>query len=133
MHFHPTRTAPLRLVAAWVMLVVQLAGGQVVDQVGGDLADRPISEIRIDGLARVQEQLVRNQLRAATKDVASPRVELLGSRERLWMASARRGVSLVTMPAPLVPPSKLGAGPFDSTAPLIVTAPQPWTLIAYES
>ena len=48
-----------------------VAGGQVIDDVD-DLADRPISRINVDGLHRVKEQLVRNQLRAAVGDPYDP-------------------------------------------------------------
>lgn len=56
-----------------------------------DLVDRPITEIRLDGLERVDEQLVRNNLRTAVGDPFDPatvrqdvtRLEQLGRFERV--------------------------------------------------
>ena len=57
---------------AWVLAVVQVVCGQVFDEAG--LVDRPISEVRIDRVVRVDEGLVRNQLRSAVGDPYDPLV-----------------------------------------------------------
>ncbi len=62
------RPAPCA-VALCVALAFSVARGQVGE---ADLADRPISEVRIQGLERVSEQLVRNQLRSAVGDPYDP-------------------------------------------------------------
>jgi len=59
---HPKR---FRAVLAWVLLIVVTVLGQASAVQDADLMDRPISAIRIEGLRRVSEQLVRNQLRSA--------------------------------------------------------------------
>ncbi len=57
---------------AWVLLAARVACGQVSQEIQADLIDRPVSEIRIEGLNRVPEQLVRNQLRSAVGDPYDP-------------------------------------------------------------
>ncbi len=59
-------------VLAWALLAVRVACGQVSQEIKADLIDRPVSEIRIEGLHRVSEQLVRNQLRSAVGDPYDP-------------------------------------------------------------
>lgn len=66
----PTRPAPRHLLLAWALLAVQIAAAQPA--VEADLTDRPVSEIRIEGLKRVSEQLVLNQLRSAVGDPYDP-------------------------------------------------------------
>ncbi|MHC4274833.1 MAG: BamA/OMP85 family outer membrane protein, partial [Planctomycetota bacterium] len=74
MRFRHLRRAPGRAVLAWLLLLAGMACGQPVDEGEPDLVDRPISEIRIVGLRRVPEQLVRNQLRSAVGDPYDPGV-----------------------------------------------------------
>jgi outer membrane protein insertion porin family len=59
--------------ACWLLLA-GTAVGQVIEEVSPDLADRPVSQIVIEGLHRVPEQLVRNQLRSAVGDPYDPAV-----------------------------------------------------------
>ncbi|MHC4413897.1 MAG: outer membrane protein assembly factor BamA [Planctomycetota bacterium] len=66
------RPARYRVVFAWVLLAVQAVAGQPGEEYARDLADRPISTIRVEGLQRVDEQLVRNQLRSAVGDPYDP-------------------------------------------------------------
>jgi outer membrane protein insertion porin family len=56
-------------VALCIALAASMAWGQPAEP---DLADRPIAEVRIEGLERVSEQLVRNQLRSAVGDPYDP-------------------------------------------------------------
>ena len=60
----PRPPARIPLVLAWVLLAVQVVCAQPQPPVV-DLEDRPISSVRIEGLGRVDERLVRNQLRSA--------------------------------------------------------------------
>jgi outer membrane protein insertion porin family len=69
-----TRRAPYRAILAWLLLLVGPVWGQPVDEGEPDLVDRPISQIHIEGLRRVPEQLVRNQLRSAVGDPYDPEV-----------------------------------------------------------
>ncbi|MEE8147423.1 MAG: outer membrane protein assembly factor BamA, partial [Longimicrobiales bacterium] len=55
-----------------MLLIVEVVCGQGLEEDDLDLADRPISEIRIDQLNRVDEQLVRNQLRSAVGEPYDP-------------------------------------------------------------
>ncbi len=71
MHFRGHRLSTCQAVTAWVLLICSLACGQEMDD-PDDLTDRPISEIRVVGVDRVDEQLVRNQLRAAVGDPFDP-------------------------------------------------------------
>lgn len=52
----------------WVMMVVGVACGQSTPPPETDLDDRPVSAIHLEGLQRVNQQLVRNQLRSAVGD-----------------------------------------------------------------
>ena len=61
-----------RAVHAWVLLIVVTVLGQASAVQDPDLMDRPISAIRIEGLQRVSEQLVRNQLRSAAGGLYNP-------------------------------------------------------------
>jgi outer membrane protein insertion porin family len=74
MPFRQTRRAPGRAILAWLLLIAGVVCGQPVDEGEPDLVDRPIAEIRIDGLKRVPEQLARNQLRSAVGDPYDPAV-----------------------------------------------------------
>ena len=56
------------LVLAWVLLAVQVVCAQAQQPPNADLEDRPISSIRIEGIQRVEERLIRNQLRSAIGD-----------------------------------------------------------------
>ena len=59
----------------WLLVGLMLAIAPVARaQQEADLIDRPISEVRVEGLERVSEQLVRNQLRAAVGDPYDPEV-----------------------------------------------------------
>jgi outer membrane protein insertion porin family len=51
-----------------LLLAARAASGQELIEREADLADRPISAIRIDGLQRTDEQLIRNNIRAAVGD-----------------------------------------------------------------
>jgi len=51
-----------------LLLAVRVVSGQELIEREADLADRPISAIRIDGLQRTDEQLIRNNIRAAVGD-----------------------------------------------------------------
>ncbi|MEE8156198.1 MAG: outer membrane protein assembly factor BamA [Phycisphaerales bacterium] len=51
-----------------MLLAVQAVCAQAPQPPEADLEDRPISSIRIEGVRRVDEQLVRNQLRSAIGD-----------------------------------------------------------------
>ena len=59
------------VVATCLLLSCATAHGQAGED-ADDLADRPISRIDVVGLKRVNEQLVRNQLRAAVGDPYDP-------------------------------------------------------------
>jgi outer membrane protein assembly factor BamA len=74
MPFRPTRRAPRLAILAWLLLLAGTVCGQPVNEGEPDLVDRPISQIRIEGLRRVPEQLVRNQLRSAVGDPYDPAV-----------------------------------------------------------
>lgn len=74
MLFIGARPGRYQAVLAWVLLAVQTVCGQPSQQLEADLTDRPVSEIRIDGLHRVSEQLVRNQLRTSVGDPYDPNV-----------------------------------------------------------
>ena len=65
------RRTILQAATAYVLVAWTVAGGQVIDDVE-DLVDRPISRIDVVGLHRVEEQLVRNQLRATVGDPYDP-------------------------------------------------------------
>ena len=56
------------IVIAWVLMVVGAACGQSTKPPDTDLEDRPVSAIHLEGLQRVNQQLVRNQLRSAEGD-----------------------------------------------------------------
>ncbi len=64
--------SPYQAVFAWLLLAIGAACGQVIEETEADLADRPISEILVEGLTRVDEQLVQNQLRSAVGDPYNP-------------------------------------------------------------
>ncbi|MHC4711315.1 MAG: BamA/OMP85 family outer membrane protein, partial [Planctomycetota bacterium] len=68
------RRAPIRAILAWLLLLAGTVGGQPVNEGEPDLVDRPISEIRVEGLKRVPEQLIRNQLRSAVGDPYNPQI-----------------------------------------------------------
>ncbi|MEE9130543.1 MAG: POTRA domain-containing protein, partial [Phycisphaerales bacterium] len=68
MRHAPSLPARNPLVLAWVLLAVQVVCAQATQPPDADLEDRPISSIRIEGIRRVDEQLVRNQLRSAIGD-----------------------------------------------------------------
>ena len=70
----PPTVPPARylITFAWVLLGAQAICGQALEELEADFADRPILAIQIDGLKRVQEQLVRNQLRSAVGDPYNP-------------------------------------------------------------
>lgn len=70
----PPTVPPARylITFAWVLLGAQAISGQALEDLEADFADRPILAIQIDGLKRVQEQLVRNQLRSAVGDPYDP-------------------------------------------------------------
>jgi outer membrane protein insertion porin family len=74
MCFCPPRRAQYRAFLAWWLLFAGAVFGQPVDEGEPDLVDRPVSRIDIDGLQRVPEQLVRNQLRSAVGDPYDPEV-----------------------------------------------------------
>ena len=67
MRHAPRPPARIPLVLAWVLLAVQVVFAQPQPP-EADLEDRPISSVRIEGLQRVEERLVRNQLRSAIGD-----------------------------------------------------------------
>ena len=64
MRHAPRPPARILLVLAWVLLAVQVVCARPQPPTV-DLEDRPISSVRIEGLSRVDERLVRNQLRSA--------------------------------------------------------------------
>ena len=68
MYFQHIRRAPVRAILACLLLLAGTVCGQPVDEGEPDLVDRPISEIRVEGLKRVPQQLIRNQLRSAVGD-----------------------------------------------------------------
>jgi outer membrane protein insertion porin family len=70
---HARRAARVAILA-WLLLLAGTVLGQPVDEGEPDLVDRPIAEIRVEGLHRVPEQLVRNQLRSAVGDPYDPAV-----------------------------------------------------------
>jgi outer membrane protein insertion porin family len=49
-------------------LALGLSAGSLAQTAGIDVQDRPISDIRVEGLKQVQEQLVRNQIRVTKGD-----------------------------------------------------------------
>ena len=68
MRHAPSLPARNPLVLAWVLLAVQVVCAQAPQPPNADLEDRPISSIRIEGVQRVEERLIRNQLRSAIGD-----------------------------------------------------------------
>lgn len=63
--------ATCQVIAACLLLMCSAAYGQASED-ADDLADRPISRIDVVGVDRVDEQLVRNQLRTAVGDPYDP-------------------------------------------------------------
>lgn len=63
---------PARFAALCVFFVVRAALGQVAADQAADLLDRPISAIHFEGLKRVSEQEVRNNIRGAVGDPFDP-------------------------------------------------------------
>ncbi len=60
------------LAAVWTLIGSSPAAAQIRSADLADLQDRPIAEVRLQGLDRVDEQLVRNQLRTAVGDPFDP-------------------------------------------------------------
>ncbi|MHC5026902.1 MAG: outer membrane protein assembly factor BamA [Planctomycetota bacterium] len=56
----------------WGVLLVTSSGASAQDE--ADLIDRPIARVVVDGLSRVDERLVRNQLRCSVGDPYDPRI-----------------------------------------------------------
>ena len=56
---------PLRIAVVCVLLSLTNAWAQVPFDQDADLIDRPVSAIRLEGLQRVSEQIVRNNIRTA--------------------------------------------------------------------
>ncbi len=73
----PATARPIRPplgAGVYAILLLLLAAGSAMGQnrLSDDLKDRPISEIRVEGLLRVSEQMVRNNIRAAVGDPFDP-------------------------------------------------------------
>jgi outer membrane protein insertion porin family len=83
---------PLRLVwmvMAVVCLCVPTAQSSSLTERGDDLLDRPISSVEVRGLQRVNEQDVRNNIRAMVGDPYDPQVVILDVQRLTRLAQFR--------------------------------------------